>query len=101
MTTKQNLYSIQNQKKIVEGYIDYRIGNDYSFCVLDAEKNKIQQGKINAVDGKLDEWKENIEITLKSHLKAGRYFLFLFDVAVDEQKMNSYKRKVQIDIVEK
>jgi hypothetical protein len=89
-----------NSPKIVEAYIDYRIGDEYSFCVFDAENNKIQDGKIEAADGKFDKWKEDIEITLKSHLKAGRYFLFLFDVAVNEQTVNNHKMKIQVDIVD-
>ncbi len=86
--------------KIVDAYVDFRTGNKYSFCLLDTENNKIQQGKIEAADGKFDKWKEDIEITLKSHLKAGRYFLFLFDVAVNEQNENNHKSKIRVDIID-
>ncbi len=92
-------FDVKSQKT-VEAYIDYRTGNEYSFCVFDAENNKIEDGKIVAADGKFDKWKEDVEITLKSHLKAGRYFLFLFDVPLNEQTKNNHKRKIQVDITE-
>jgi len=105
---EENLMLLKNNKteltfeskspKIVKAYIDYRIGENYSYCLFDNENNKIQKGKITAADGKFDKWKEDIEITLKSHLKAGRYFLLLFDVPVNEQEPNNFNRKIQVDI---
>ena len=85
-------------QKVIKAYIDYRMGEDYSFCLFDNKNQAIQKGKITAADGKFDKWKEDIEIRLKKDLKAGRYFLFLFDIPVNEQQPNNFRRKIQVNI---
>ncbi len=83
-TEQTELIFKSKSPKVVEAIIDFRTSENYSFCQVDEGNKEIQSGKITALDGKFDEWKEDVEIQLKNDLKAEKYFLLLFDVAVNE-----------------
>lgn len=74
---------------VITGTVYERIASDFSFSIEDSLEQKFQSGPILPIDGKFDNYEEQIKIELDNNLSAGKYFLKVF--ATDTlQQANSY-----------
>lgn len=74
---------------VITGTIYERRASDFSFSIEDSLEQKFQSGPILPIDGKFDNYEEQIKIELDRNLAAGKYFLKVF--ATDTLKQaNSY-----------
>lgn len=70
---------------VLNGFIDNRESNSFSFSVIDSNEFKVQNGAINAADGLYDSYYENFIIELDTTLIPGNYSLNLYDVNTPNQ----------------
>ena len=73
------------EQNVISGTIHDRVGDAFSYRILDAQGEEVVRGAIAAADGAFDSSAESIHITVDPETPPGRYAICLFDVSAAEQ----------------
>jgi hypothetical protein len=85
---------------VLSGQISQIEGTEFSFALLNEEQKRVQTGMILPKDGKFDAGEEDFKLELDAALTPGKYFLDLYDDALEVQGDRNPKRRVNITIKE-